>query len=708
MFKLLVLVIVTTMITAKKRRWWMVVNRSISYEEYYQLPAVFEVQDYEKCLSQRENAYCAGAFELSSPGPSQLYDVLKKYSANQRHNFNHTRIHRAVCLGPNSGCPVKNNLTESFKECIDKSMFEEYGLRADLMHFDFCRKSGEKPIIDNAGVAFCIYLTIVVVLNVIGTVYDWVLKNSNANAKGNRWLMAFSIFDNWRRLTSMSEGKDTRFQNLSCFNGIKILENFFMISVYISLPLSPSLPLSLPRSIPLSHSPDHPFSLPPSLSLYHLLSVSLFFALSPAHSVNAVNVHSAVWARPYTDMFEFTVKSKIHRRGLAAVMMKAQAFLRAFYQYPENMRLVARMLSEVTELVPDASHSTCTIMNIHPVHLTTIGIMATIFIHLNDGPLWYKHIGMRMDRYCKWWTGKEKRYREHPMAAIEQTGLHCLVCYAQWRSDPSIVDRRVLEGLDPEYILRRLLLGSLILLFAIAYLFELEPQLLTIKPENILTFFAEDTSQVYLYASAWGNLPAAIAGLLLAATYYRLQREEIDPTKNRIFVAMYHLSPPLSFLWSLMPFFFSNLESRLAVSLYATAEKSVFAAVLSVTSLGCFYKVEGPMTTILCWPGWAGAQPAVSEHAVGAPAGQHPDHFIQNSQFHVTNANGLTPFYLFLISFPDLQLADTAAVSVIGYLLALPLALLIEYPAARLYEAVVESRSEENTEKRTSAKSKRS
>ncbi|GBP61127.1 hypothetical protein EVAR_46778_1 [Eumeta japonica] len=53
-----------------------------------------------------------------------------------------------------------------------------------------------------------------------------------------------------------------------------------------------------------------------------------------------------------------------------------------------------------------------------------------------------------------------------------------------------------------------------------------------------------------------------------------------------------------------------------------------------------------------------------------------------------------------------IPLSDAAAVSVISYLLALPLALLIEYPAVQLYKAIVESGSEENTVKRTSAKSK--
>ncbi|GBP61123.1 hypothetical protein EVAR_46774_1 [Eumeta japonica] len=211
-------------------------------EEYYQLPALFEVQDYEKCLSQRENAFCAGVFKLSSPEPLRLYDILNKYSANQRQNFNHTQIHRAVCLGPKSDCPVKHNLKESFEECINKNMFEEYGLHADLMRFDFCRRSGQKPIMDGLVIAFSIYLAIVVVLNIIGTAYDWMLKKSKAHTKGNRWLMAFSLFDNWERLTSTFEDKDTQFQNLSCFYGLKTLSMLIVLLAHVTMITCLSLP----------------------------------------------------------------------------------------------------------------------------------------------------------------------------------------------------------------------------------------------------------------------------------------------------------------------------------------------------------------------------------------------------------------------------------------------------------------------------------
>ncbi|GBP92570.1 hypothetical protein EVAR_70944_1 [Eumeta japonica] len=65
---------------------------------------------------------------------------------------------------------------------------------------------------------------------------------------GNRWLMAFSLFGNWKKLTSASEGKDMRFQNLSCFYGIKTLSMILVHLGHVLVITEMSLP-SNPRSI---------------------------------------------------------------------------------------------------------------------------------------------------------------------------------------------------------------------------------------------------------------------------------------------------------------------------------------------------------------------------------------------------------------------------------------------------------------------------
>ncbi|GBP61155.1 hypothetical protein EVAR_46807_1 [Eumeta japonica] len=207
------------------------------------------------------------------------------------------------------------------------------------------------------------------------------------------------------------------------------------------------------------------------------------------------------------------------------------------------------------------------------------------------------------------------------------------------------------RGLDPEYVLKRLLAASLLLLFTIVYLFELSPQLLTVNPENILTLFAEDTSHVYLYMSAWGNLPAAVLGLLLASTYYRLQREKTDLTQNK------------------------NLKKAFR---------------LRESNYNIIINFVGPATSILCWPGWR----VLSRLSLTSLM----THVLVNAQITYSRIHNSVS--------QTQMLADAAAVSVISYLLALPLALLIEYPAVQLYKAVIVTGLEEETKNHTSAKGK--
>ncbi|GBP67874.1 hypothetical protein EVAR_86701_1 [Eumeta japonica] len=286
------------------------------------------------------------------------------------------------------------------------------------------------------------------------------------------------------------------------------------------------------------------------------------------------------------------------------------------------------------------------IIRMHPMHLTTVGIMATIFVHLNDGPLWYKYVGSEATK-CRelWWHHLFFVHNSCYWAdcvpqswCLPQLGTRSTWQELTVKHNPGMVPRTfsisqgrtlyllcsiimlwiISRGLDPEYVLKRLLAASLLLLFAIVYLFELRPQLLTSNPENILSLFAEDASHVHLYMSAWGNMPTAILGLLIASIYYRLQKEKIDLTENKV-------------------------RSR----------------------------DEHPVLARL-----AGAQPAVFQLVADTRYGQ--------------------------------RFADVIAVGVISYLLALPLALLIEYPAVQLYKAAVESSSGKETEKDTSVKSKRS
>ncbi|GBP63361.1 hypothetical protein EVAR_56472_1 [Eumeta japonica] len=160
------------------------------------------------------------------------------------------------------------------------------------------------------------------------------------------------------------------------------------------------------------------------------------------------------------------------------------------------------------------------VLRIYPMQLTAIGIAATVAVHLSDGPLWYKYATMEAE-YCRdtWWQHVLFIHNFYAPKCMPQSWY--MATDVQLYIISSTIMLWILSrGLDPEYVLKRLLGVSLFGVFVVAYAFELDPALKINRPE-------------FLYQSFWGNLPSAIIGLLFASIYYRLENEKVDLSKNK-------------------------------------------------------------------------------------------------------------------------------------------------------------------------------
>ncbi|KAJ8710949.1 hypothetical protein PYW07_008191 [Mythimna separata] len=70
----------------------------LSDEQYYSMPQLFALDAWPGCVAARA-PYCVGTFEITpEKRPHPLFDVMQRYSANSVDNFNHTRLHRGLCL----------------------------------------------------------------------------------------------------------------------------------------------------------------------------------------------------------------------------------------------------------------------------------------------------------------------------------------------------------------------------------------------------------------------------------------------------------------------------------------------------------------------------------------------------------------------------------------------------------------------------------
>ncbi|RVE41037.1 hypothetical protein evm_014311 [Chilo suppressalis] len=70
------------------------------------MPQLFHLDHYEECLARR-GVYCVGSFELASTRRQQrLFRLMQRYSSNWVDNFNHTRLHRGLCVSRRCPAPT--------------------------------------------------------------------------------------------------------------------------------------------------------------------------------------------------------------------------------------------------------------------------------------------------------------------------------------------------------------------------------------------------------------------------------------------------------------------------------------------------------------------------------------------------------------------------------------------------------------------------
>lgn len=77
-------------------------------------------------------------------------------------------------MGSVGTCPINKTvpLEKSFEDCIDQDVKKEFGLRAHLSEFDYCKNREEKRNMDIIDRLFIGYISAIVFLNFMGTAYD--------------------------------------------------------------------------------------------------------------------------------------------------------------------------------------------------------------------------------------------------------------------------------------------------------------------------------------------------------------------------------------------------------------------------------------------------------------------------------------------------------------------------------------------------------
>ncbi|XP_041971563.1 uncharacterized protein LOC121727666 isoform X2 [Aricia agestis] len=508
------------------------------------LPELYQIDDYDRCLSRPGALYCAGTFRLTADrqAPSyRYYRMIEEYSSEPRH-FNRTLLHRGYCLS--SRCPDLANAThgDRFSSCA-QAQEVSLGMKLVLQSYH-CSQNVHKKAIEKRDQHFLWIVAVLLALNVLGTVYD--VKISNG--KKNKVLKSWSIRFNWQSLkNTLQEYKDPRLKCLSPFEGFRVIFHVLFIVGHI-------------------------------MAVYHQLFLS-----NPQH----------------VEQLYFQSWSYFMRNGQLAL----QAFVMASSFLYTHSQIIFKRSTHFSQL-PLATLRR--IARLLPVHLLVVGFAATWWRYTGDGPLWPNLVLQESDvcrRKFLWHALFLHNLVDNDDHCLAPTwsfaaDLQLFVAAYLLMSLLTITGRKPLPVLSVLFIVLSVLNGLM------AYCNGWESMIFIALPENLRQFFRNSRSFTNFYLSPLNNVPAYLVGIILAHVHKHVQERGIKLSDSKLYLWCYHLSFPLMISWVMCGEWFFERRSPLTTAIYAAIERPVFLLLLSVYSIGIINNLDNVVRRVALWRFW--------------------------------------------------------------------------------------------------------
>ncbi|CAF4804007.1 unnamed protein product [Pieris macdunnoughi] len=580
-------------------------------EEYYAMPRLFSLDDYMACLAPG-GVYCLGSFELVAPLDHHLFQTMKGWSNNWVDNFNHTRLHRGLCVSRH--CPHPGNeepLEAWFESCVNTSTTSAYNISARLYQLEYCRRGiTDPPPLTNNQRAFAAVFATLIALAAISTCLDLTLTDHAKEVLG--WTLCWSIPRSWRTLTAPSP--PTSSADLRCFDGLRV---FCMMSVILE----------------------------------HVCWLATLSYIDDTRNMEMI--------RRQPDVMLMTNSTLV-----VQIFFVMSSFLLAYKLLKQKSR--GPIFTTFLETMINR------IIRISPSHLMVIWFASSWWERVNSGPLWTPLVGGEA-AVCrkKWWT--------HLLFInnLVYPDDKCLIPTWYLAADMQLYAASLLFLLlvrgrrTALLLLSGLFVAFTALNFTFAYVWHLIPNFVLHRPESVRASYGGEASFNVLYQSPLGNAPAAIGGLLLALIHREMKDRGVSLSQQKTFRWFCICAAPAAVCWAgLSPLAAgSHLPARLTAAALAALERPVFVLLVLTALLGAINGVKSPWRT---WLSHMGA--VVPRLSFGALLLHLPLN-------KALLASRIAPIQL------DRSHAiyEWFGVGVIAYTAAIPLALLVEFPALALY-----------------------
>ncbi|CAH1641051.1 unnamed protein product [Spodoptera littoralis] len=592
-------------------------------------PALFHLDDYERCLAKEDGVYCLGTFDLT---PAQLphttYDLMKAYSDESYRHFNRTRIYRGYCLSErcSSATLARFNTTfdlgdspeKLFERCTNFYMQAE-NFHASIKSVDYCRthsdiiEASERPP-TSAELIFKNVVYALVIANIVGTIYD---NFAGDNPNKSKLLSAFSIPANWRRLTFIREGGDPRQAALVPMEGLRVMALGFTTYAHANV--------------------------------IHFM----FHIKNPEYLEKLTQRLDGIYLSDGTSLIQAFVMMTCFLTGYNLLI----------YSQKQELGLYMLPLCIIKRLI-----------RITPVHLLIVGFGATWWLNTRDGPLVSTTIGLESEACTtKFWS------HVFLVNNIVDSDKYCVV--PTWFL-PVNMHMYILACTFTLLLWRRRCFAVrlyLVLFFAscllngfVAYMKDYRSMIYLATPEQIRRIFRDTPSFTEFYLSSWGALPACFIGLILANIQFALDERKIKLSDYKWFVYLHYTTFPMLFVWALTGVYAREHSSSLFNAAYIAFDRPMFCILMCVCLMGVFH-IDGPIRKFYSWRGWR------------TMARMSLTVMMLHWCVDMTIANRSVAYGTSAID----MVVDWCATNLITYVIAVPITILVEIPMQRFIEALI-------------------
>ncbi|KAM3959423.1 O-acyltransferase like protein-like [Aphomia sociella] len=600
---------------------------SINESEYDKFPPLYALDDYESCMVDPTAVYCLGDYDLYSDGKSDLMTTLQRYSDYTLKHFNHTQIHRGVCVTRTCKKYIENRTLTKAEDlevilvaCLNESVWNDYELQVKLNNIRYCNRADKKNTIDVSDAVMMAIYFILIVLNAIGSFYD--SKYWKKKFKVNPYLLAFSVRKNWAKLIAPStRGSDLRLDRLKLFNGLRTITMICVFFSHATLVMSYSY-ISNPLFVEKAY--DDPLK---QLLYNGSLVTHSFFVMSAFLLAYNLQIHSE----------KHTIRWTNFPKGVL------QRWLR-----------------------------------LTPMYALMMGTIATWMRHFGDGPLWPLVVTSESEACRQYWWAHILYFNNYiyddalctPQTwyLASDTQMFCLclfLCVA------------VKTPRSRKIVLAILFVYSLLVVAAHTYFENLDAVVLQ-KPESFRTIYAYDDTFRLLYSRGHTNLSTYTLGLAGGFLTYYLQNEKTDLKNYKNYRWAFWLLFPMGVAVILSGgiFYIDGITPSTALNVvYATLYKPIFQILVVAFIIGCILKFETVYRGIVEWRGftWCGRVSYIT-------------FFVHTLLQRAYLGLQTTPYHISGFNITILLLATTAG----SFLIAALLWILVEAPIAGITKALLQ------------------